>query len=441
MHQRLSQLIRVGLICLTMVSVWACDSLLGSEDSSNGGGGGSELAFLNIVGAEALFIAPGSGSQSSVSSSVTDVATDTLFKITEDGFVQEVTFLDEENNEIIVTNTPTEIYDVNSAYVIVLFDFDGYLVRKSDGAVFSLDGVGVPAGEAAQINTFLNAPVIQTDGVGNLYYQVISDSPGFVVLDVQRINVGDPARLSAETYVTVPNAGVDSFFVTPNAHVVYRYNNSVNSVRGNRIQKATGGFENLSDDPLFFWIGNDGNIKYHLTDSTASMSNVFTVTIDANGTSSQTSVSGVDLLNSFQSYLFRFSTRTVAVDIFNDRIYELENADDTPRDVTTTPNIAGFNFDYAVASTDYYYIAGDNDTNQPVFVRVDPTDDSVSDILPVGEYDVFRAVVTADGTITFNAQRTNDGAIVVGEISPVGNEVTILSADLNDEVVELIRVN
>ncbi|MCG8480160.1 MAG: hypothetical protein MI724_13770, partial [Spirochaetales bacterium] len=120
------------------------------------------------------------------------------------------------------------------------------------------------------------------------------------------------------------------------------------------------------------------------------MSNVFTVTIDANGTSSQTSVPGVDLLTNFQSYLFRFSARTVTVDIPNDRIYELENESDTPRDVTTTPNIAGFNFDYAVASTDYYYIAGDNGANQPVFVRVDPTDDSVSDILPVGEYDVFR---------------------------------------------------
>ncbi|MCG8480159.1 MAG: hypothetical protein MI724_13765 [Spirochaetales bacterium] len=206
-------MIKLGLICFTVVSVWACDNLLGSDDSNGSdGSGGGELAFLDIVGAEALFIAPGSGSQSSVSSLVTDDATDTLFKTTEDGFVQEVTFLDEENNEITVTNTPSRIYDVNSTYVIVLFNADtsGYLVRKSDGAAFSLDNVGVPAGEVAQSNTFLNAPVIQADGSGNLYYQVISD-PVSVSVDVVRINVGDPARLTAEAYVTEPNAGVDSF--------------------------------------------------------------------------------------------------------------------------------------------------------------------------------------------------------------------------------------
>ncbi len=438
MHRRISQLARLGVICLTIVSVWACDSLLGSDDS-NGTGGGGELAFLDIAGAEALFIAPGSGSQSSLSASVTDVSTNTLFQITANGFVQEVTFLDLENNEVTLTNLPTEIYDVNSAYVIVLFGEDGYLVRKSDGAAFSLDDVGIPAAVSAQLNNFINAPIIQTDGAGNLYYQNLSDL-GSATGDVVRIDVSDPSRLTGEAYVTEANASVDNFFVSSDEHVIYHYGNAANSVRGNRIRKANGGLQNLSSDiALFFWIGNDGNIKYHWYDSDTSTSRLFTVTIAADGTFSQTEVVGVNLLTSFQSYLFRFNASTVAVDIFNNAVYELENATDTPREITTITGVD--DFDYAVASTDYYYIAGDNSTNQPVFIRVDPRDDTSSSILTAGEYDVYRAVVANDGTITFNAQRMNDGAIVLGEISPTDNRVTILNEDLNDEVIELIRVN
>jgi len=126
----------------------------------------TSLGKMHIIDATHLFIAPGSGNK--------------LFKITEAGYIREVTYEDENGINIPMVTEPVAIYDVNSEYVIVCFGeteaniSGGYLVRKTDGAVFSLENAGFPLPNGS---IFMNgdSEAVFTDSSGNIYYCVGTD--------------------------------------------------------------------------------------------------------------------------------------------------------------------------------------------------------------------------------------------------------------------------
>ena len=115
---------------------------------------------MDISDADYLFIAPGSARK--------------LYKIVDSSSIEEVTYEDEIGNPMIMTREPIAIYNVNDNYLIICFGPDdlnieeGYLVRKSDGAVFSLANAGYPL---VQDNYFINDKTVYNDSSGNIYYR------------------------------------------------------------------------------------------------------------------------------------------------------------------------------------------------------------------------------------------------------------------------------
>jgi hypothetical protein len=362
----------------------SCDNL----GTINGLGTSSILAKIDIANATNLFIAPGSASRS-----IGRVAGDSnvLFKITDDGYVQEVQYIDENGKETRVDNAPSAIYDVNETYVIICFGYnEGYLVRKTDGAVFSLNEAGLPL---SIFQNYANAKTVQSDSQGNIYYTV--NNPAELI----KINTSDPNNLTKVAWV---EGYVWPFEVSPAGHIIYSVNNQA------RIKKANGGFINLSAS--YFWIGLDNNIKYFAYDANLAHK-ICTVSIDANFQDTMSSIDCPVIIQSVR-FLLRFNDRIISVSNnggLSSGIVEIENPSNIPCEILI-PAMA--NIKNAVCSNDYYYLSGDNASNQPVLLKVNPKTDDVTELLPPNQYDIYKMTVDNSNVVSFNAERMSDGVKV-----------------------------
>ena len=110
------------------------------------------LKYLDLSNAKSLYISGSSGtSANNAAKSLSDTQnTQKMFKITKEGYIQEVKYLDENKKEITITQRPTAIHPINDNYICVGFGWSVgdmntcYLVRKSDGAVFDMEKAGRP---------------------------------------------------------------------------------------------------------------------------------------------------------------------------------------------------------------------------------------------------------------------------------------------------------
>ncbi|MCR5763226.1 MAG: hypothetical protein K6G00_07590 [Treponema sp.] len=143
-----------------------------------------------------------------------------LFKITEDGYVQEISYTYEvtsvieyeenvydENGVITGTETktdvktetatenftPTKIIKLNKKYLIVCFSSDNYLVNSETGAAYKY------ANEVPYISNSLSyyyGDSVSTDSADNIYYV---SSSNIVKLDVSNPNSVTLKKISATT--------------------------------------------------------------------------------------------------------------------------------------------------------------------------------------------------------------------------------------------------
>lgn len=433
---------RLGALALVASALVACD-FFGSTNNSFSDL--DALAALDIAGAKSLFIAPAAGASSAAQGLQASNATrKTLFKVTDQGFAQEVTYSDEGGNPITLVKDPSAIYRVNATYLVVVFEDEyGYLVRSSDGAAFSLREVGNLALNP-QYHNFLNAPRFQTDSAGNLYYKARPDGDAVAVI---RVDVTDPENPTAQTWARVAGKNIQTFWVSPLGRVLY--SSFRNGAQIHRIRHETTGriYAALPEENgMPVWVGTDGNFKY-VHSSTANR--ITTAVIDASGNMSTPTVPTLNPLpitiTTLSSYLFRFGTRTIAVDRehLNSSVVELENGASSPRGRISLSTGVIKDITDAFASENYYYLIGKNAGNKQVLIRVNPQTDATKSLLNPGEYDVFKAGVSETDVITFNAQRLSDGAFVIGEISSAATdrEPKILKEDLGGKVINLIRVN
>ena len=223
------------------------------------------LSSIDIVGAKALFLAPSSVSALRFSAKETGT-TNTLFKITENGLVVEVTLTDENGGEVTDEYTPSGIADAGDTYMIVTFEsvpdyaVPAFLVRKTDGAVFSLDNVGWPR---LSDRSFNNSKSVQTDSTGSIYYSANEAAADAVVM---KIDVSDPEDITAISWSPETDAP-DWFAISPDGHLAY----------AGRIKKANGGLYNMPDGVI--WVGLDGNFRYQ--DPLVDYNSIYTVHIDA----------------------------------------------------------------------------------------------------------------------------------------------------------------
>ena len=383
------------------------------------------LAKIEVSNASTLYIAEeGTGSDTE----------NVLYKQTETGDIEPVKFYDQENNVISLDVEPDVIYDVDTNYVIIGFGYSsGYLVRKTDNAVFSLDKVGLPYG-----STYMSGDVINTDSDGNIYYVSRSTSE-LIKLDVQ-----DPENIVKEVYSATGDS-VSRFTLDSSGNVAY-FGSDSGGESIQRMRRAVG--------PIFFanmpgatnmshrvtWLGFDDKIYYYNSD-VSEVAQIFTSINPL--TNNDYGTLGLWASCGFEDFFYIKNKNSIVSPGGCSSIFELYNIEGNPRKFDYTD--LGLNTVKIGSSSDnFYYLTGQNTTNVTVLIRIDPDDDNTTQLLPTTadpliEYDIYKISSTPDDVITFNALRMSDGKIVLGTISVAGT-LTILKEDLQNQVVVLERI-
>jgi hypothetical protein len=319
---------------------------------------------------------------------------------------------------------------VDSNYVIVGYGYnDGYLVRKSDGAVFSLKNVGLPSSN----NMFVkNNEAIFTDNGNNIYY--ISGEK------VIKINVQNPRNITKETY-SPSNDSISVFIMDKSGNIFY-YGRDNASNEISRIKMSNGGLKNFD---LYTgrtaWLGWDNNLYYYEEGVSRQIKkvviNIPNITITDFG-DPHILYPG---LNSLSSYRVRINNRVIYVCESRCAVFEFYP---TPALISENSNETDYYLHFPLASINgvgcsdnYYYIVGNNSQFDPVLLKINATNDSYTTL--ASGYDIYKFTVSSNDVVTFNALRMSDGAKVIGEISASG-QLRILDSTLNSEVVALERI-
>jgi hypothetical protein len=344
---------------------------------------------------------------------------------------------------------PSAVYNVDSNYIIVCYGYnEGYLVRKSDGAVFSLEDVGVPARSAQGGNAY-GARIIQQDAQGNIYYGIEPYPYSLIKLDIS-----NPERIIKTTVISATQGTGGAFDVSSTSNIIY----------GNFVVRKTNGglfYVPDSDSLAPWWIGLDGSIRYGhpggdgVSDPvTGDWTSVIAIsTIDPNSYGVSTKQYGV-IGGEFWFWgrgpnleLFRFPNKIIFIDDrhidINDEyfvatgIIEIENQQDTVVHIPLSTKLK--NYRIIASSDNCLYLFGNDTSNRPTLIKLNISSYAVTVLLQPNAYDIYKISVSSDNNVSFNALRMSDGAIVIGEISASG-QVKILDTALNTEVVALERI-
>jgi hypothetical protein len=339
--------------------------------------------------------------------------------------VEEVRYYDEKINEMPMEREPSAVYNVNDEYAILVFGYnEGYLVRKSDGtAVFSLKDAGIPTANNVYVE---NRKSIFTDSGNNIYYRTDKNGNSSVI----KINMQNPSNIITTTYSPQTDR-VTGFVIDENGNMIYFGRNNSN-VEISRIKKFNGGLKNLeSQDGRFAWVGHDMNFYYFYADVIKKYV-VATDTITDFGLK-------IDKWGGFGGggYILTTNSRIIAISLLQNCICEVYPDPKIIQGYVGIPELGLDSIQYAASSANYYYIAGNDTSSNPVLLKVSAAADTPVTLL--SGYDVYKFTVTPDDVVTFNALRMSDGAIIIGEISASGR-VAVLDETINAEVTVLERI-
>ena len=398
-----------------------------------------DVSALLITDAESLYLAPKPKTEEAAAR---DAEGNVMFKITKEGIVIEVTFTnDKGETESTEKLKPTALYHANDEYFIVVYDNydnDGqqmsHLVSKTNGAVYSLDNVGVPCDYRLM---FVNSSPVLSDGKSNIYFITNSYNPDKYE-ELYRIDVSNPEKVFAKPLTGPQDNQINAFAVDAAGNVVYSYYG--NNSGGARLAFAVGGYENLNIDSC--WTAPDGNLYYrgdYVYDDATGKSRCPIYRLDIEGQKvSKTEYGRFDgnysVYISSSSYYLTSGNRAYILDS-EGGLAEVYNPDGKPHLVEGVPALT--NIQAVTQSEEELFIAGESD-GQPRVIRVNPVTGDWKDLYTPGDYEVYNMVYAGD-RLTVNALRMNDGAIIMGELDGTG-KMNVLDETSNSKVLYLTRI-
>ncbi|MFC1671032.1 hypothetical protein ACFL20_11630, partial [Spirochaetota bacterium] len=330
-------------------------------------------------------------------------------------------------NDVTDSINVTSLFNVDSTYVIIVLNWwEGYLVRKTDGAVFSLRNAGAPS-------EYPSNNKIYTDSSGNIYYlRFPLEYQQGLESEVVKLNVQDPENIKAQTY-SPPTDNVKGFIIDDAGNMLYNGYLAYNYDNIRRLKMTNNSIYNSEELTSGGWKGLDGNIYY------AKDGYIKKMTIDSNFNVTISNYGGY--FNYLGGTKVEVQGRILLIS-YDARIFEVDNPTQTPRIVTPDETIDIKYIQAIGASDNYYYIYGENSSNQKKYYRINPLDDNATEIiLPnLDQFDIFKEVISSDGSIVFHALRFSDSKKVIGKIDTVGN-LSIIDESSNPEIITLIRIN
>ncbi|MCQ2242193.1 hypothetical protein [Treponema sp.] len=461
----------LSVVILLSSAFIACSNGSGdsSSDAPNGGiGGGTNSNApnetvkstvrklkLNISDATNLYIAKTTKDLTRGGNNSTE---NKLFKVTEDGYAQEITYTyevtnvieydvpvyDAEGNKVdtkketkteVKTETasesfvPKSITVLNGNYILVSFISDQYLVNNITGDCYEWPS-------SVSIDALWSKRDTYSDSQGNIYIVGYSDQLKY---GIYKLDVADINDIKMSLYSSRSDVSINAYAVDKHGNLEYYGRDSSNS-EVYRIKKANGGYENIPSVNYYimFFVGFDGNLYYQAMQPTFCVKRIEV---------SDDSVNFVDYPGS-NGNAYAYAQKSGFLRVKNKKmilvINELNKSIGVVYDENT--NQASFyscneigmtSLKFGVCSDDYYYVIGVNNANKTVIQKVDPLTKEYSTLIE--GYDVYKLGVTDDEIVTFNALRMSDGAIVIGTVDSEG-KINIMDESLAEEVLVLTKI-
>ncbi|MBR5468893.1 MAG: hypothetical protein IKU78_00285 [Paludibacteraceae bacterium] len=405
------------------------------------------ISKMNIGDATTLFIASSANGMAEISPKGNNdaaVATKRLFKITEDGVVEDVVYTDEEGNEITETYIPENMYFIeNSPYFFAEFRGDfgmkQYLVNKHTGAVYDASGV-IDLYSLAESDFFANAPLFVTDGYGNIYYSSYDYNSGND--RVHKIDISNINQIVHEALTPITD-NLDRFVSSTNGELFYEYYSGGDSKY--RLRSAGGKLIPFSLRADFSYNnmafrGLDG--KLHILDrnclQTISFSDYGDITLDTIINVEDLMYDlGCDAASPYNPYLVTLENRILAIGKYSAAmVLDSDNKDDITGnvfDINDNMRIRDFHY-----TDSYIYCCGEISGNFSL-VRIDPYTYSKEVIMQNNDYEIYSFTVLNDETIMFNGLRLSDGKNIIASIDKNG-KFKILDETLNSQESVLERI-
>ena len=423
----------------------------------------SILSKINIDNANALFISENQINKSPVSnrqaisgetsSTNSLLSKNKLFKITDDGVIEEIIYTytntytetyEDENGEIkekevveeeiqTETKVPNYIYSLSEQYFIIKFEEDCCLVDKTSGSIYEFTKILSPE------KNLLRPKDIYFDSFGNIYFL---NSGRIVKIDTSNIN-----NLSY-TFITPESDTVYGFEVNSYGDCICYGNYGGSS---NRIIKRNGGLYNLPATIQGYWLGLKDIFYYLDADFETYQSSLgpklksvkvnadFTVTAEEKYINDAVRWS-TGSYSHWNDYKIMTDNRVLLIDKDEGVINEFDNENTEPRVI----NLDGKKFDKVLdiqQSSNYYYILGKlKGSSQTILFKISLQNDSYTTLFSDDSYDVYMFSVSSEDEISFNALRMEDGKKVIGNVDNNG-QVSIVEANTNIETVCLKKLN
>ncbi len=435
----------LGSIILVLIG-FACDR--GENNNSNNNNNGNNgnngkvfsikdnLKYLAITDAKSLFIA-----RPETTSKSTGVTRQTLFKITTEGAVVEVSYRDSANNVISSQQIlPEKVLNLTEDYILVIFNsIDGsqnkpqLMVRKSDGAAFDATNMPAPSPDDYYYRKYFGRT--QHDGNGNIYFKGNNNGMSELI----KVNISNPRNLVASRY-SAAGESVWSFFV----------DNAGNMAYNQRYRSADIGFVN---NPYGF-VGTDGNNDSIIT---AYLKNepirdyLQFATISGNpfklmpyGDSLKVNAISIPTPQGDVLYA-RFKNTKKAYCLMCGQIIECWNPQ---RKLKTTPlmqlGFTPYRSEEFMVNTDHFmYILGYSSPGLNVpdkLVQYNPESGSSKEIKIVSGYELYQIEPMDNDKLLVYALRLSDGNRVLLEVSAEG-EVSVQRVLDNEVITSMERIN
>lgn len=413
----------------------------------------SSIAKMNIGDATTLFIASSANGMAKISPKGNNdvaVATKRLFKITEDGVVEDVVYTDEEGNEITETYIPENMYFIeNSPYFFADFGYEGmFLVNKETGDVYktSMDNQGgylIDNMQLEKFGFFENSPFATTDDKGNIYYRWYEDTSVRVhKIDISNIN------LFTDKALTPVNEDVYEFVVSEEGDLVYQFINCSlpNCPSGRRFRSLDGRLSSVFEDSYdgVVFRGLDGELFVFdlIWDSEESdyFSLVQKTCFSDNGILSFDTISyqkiGESVQSSSSKYLIVLPYKVLMIYLNSSAVVlDSRNKSEVGMSFDINDNMRITDLHY---TDSYIYCCGEIEGNFSL-VRIDPYTYSKDVIMQNNDYEIYSFTVLDDETIMFNGLRLSDGKNIIASIEKNG-KFKILDETLNSQESVLERI-
>jgi hypothetical protein len=461
----------MGILLISMIAGCDKDDSYRNERRVEG-----KISFLDVIDARALLI----GGEASIKKSAglkSGQVENSLFKITEDGVVQEIKFwqidtiyvetdkgmeMEIDSIELSRVVYPVYIFNADENHLIVCFEEEkendpyhpyqyDYLVRKSDGAVFELPPGYRPETRWTHYNQMFkneeSSVLIQKDDAGYIYFVGKGD--------IMKLSTQNPENVNIHQITTGGHSGegVTNYRVNGPGHIIFN-SGGISTTAETRIRFNNGGLAYPEKSLRPFWLGFDNNFYFSYTppyEPGVSILPVVERMIIENGQVNyhlmgEVNHPSAELTYMMNSYIFKMRNINKIVTMeFSDHmeidgkvVAEVYN-DQNQIKAFSMSELGITRVNIGISSDNYYYLSG-MDGNQPVLLKVDPSifPHSVEHLVPRGSYDIYKMVVTSDDYVMIHALRMSDGNNVISQISPSG-EITQLE-DIGTEVIQLVQI-